>query len=65
MKCGMAVEIQKGKEVVWKNGMRAMEGVCGKCGTKVCRILGKAGGPKAGTALKMPASKPAVQKKAA
>ncbi len=61
----MQVEIQGGKEVVWKNGMRAMEGKCVKCGTKVCRILGKAAGAaKTGTVHKMPASKPA-QKKAA
>ena len=36
------VEIQNGKEVVMKNGMKAMKGECGKCGTKVFRILGKA-----------------------
>lgn len=42
MKCKKQVEIKDGKEVVWKNGMKAMEGKCHHCGTKVCRILGKA-----------------------
>ena len=42
MKCKMEVEITKGKEVVMKNGMKAMKGTCGKCGTTVFRILGKA-----------------------
>ena len=42
MKCKKTVEIKNGKEVTMKNGMRAMKGECGKCGTKVFRILGKA-----------------------
>jgi len=42
MKCRKEVEIKDGKEVVMKNGMKAMKGVCGTCGTKVFRILGKA-----------------------
>lgn len=42
MKCQKAVEIKNGKEVVMKNGMKAMKGECGACGTKVFRILGKA-----------------------
>ncbi len=42
MKCKAEVEIKDGKEVVMKNGMKAMKGVCPKCGTKVFRILGKA-----------------------
>jgi len=42
MKCKKQVDIQKGKEIVMKNGMKAMKGECGKCGTKVFRILGKA-----------------------
>jgi len=42
MKCKKQVEIQSGKEVVMKNGMKAMKGECAKCGTKVFRILGKA-----------------------
>ena len=41
MKCKKNVEIKDAKEKVWKNGMKALEGKCGKCGTKVCRILGK------------------------
>ncbi len=41
MKCKKQVDIKDGKEVTMKNGMRAMKGVCGACGTKVFRILGK------------------------
>jgi len=42
MKCKKQVEIKNGKEVVMKNGMKAMKGECPTCGTKVFRILGKA-----------------------
>ena len=42
MKCRKEVEIQDGKEVTMKNGMRAVKGQCSTCGTKVFRILGKA-----------------------
>ncbi|HLD02732.1 MAG TPA: DUF5679 domain-containing protein [Candidatus Nanoarchaeia archaeon] len=42
MKCKKSVEIKNGQETVMKNGMKAMKGVCGVCGTKVFRILGKA-----------------------
>ena len=42
MRCKKQVEIKEGKEVVWKNGMKAMEGKCPVCSTKVCRIMGKA-----------------------
>ena len=42
MKCKAQVEIKSAKEVTMKNGMRAMKGVCGKCGTNVFRIMGKA-----------------------
>ncbi len=41
MKCRKQVEIKNGKEVTLKNGMLAMKGECGDCGTKVFRILGK------------------------
>jgi DNA-directed RNA polymerase subunit RPC12/RpoP len=41
MKCRKQVEIKDGKEVTMKNGMLAMKGTCGACGTKVFRILGK------------------------
>jgi len=41
MKCRVEVEIKDGKEVVMKNGMKAMKGSCPKCETKVFRILGK------------------------
>lgn len=42
MKCKKEVEIKDGKEVVMKNKMKAMKGVCPHCSTKVFRILGKA-----------------------
>ena len=41
MKCKKSVEIKDGKEIVMKNKMRAMSGVCPNCGTKVFRIWGK------------------------
>ncbi len=42
MKCKKQVEIKNPEEVIMKNGMKAMKGVCPVCGTKVFRILGKA-----------------------
>lgn len=42
MKCKKNVQIKDGKETVMKNGMKALKGLCGACGTKVFRILGKA-----------------------
>ncbi|MBI4440995.1 hypothetical protein HY639_02400 [Candidatus Woesearchaeota archaeon] len=42
MKCKKNVQIKDPKETVMKNGMKAMKGSCGACGTKVFRILGKA-----------------------
>jgi len=41
MKCKKQVPIQDAKEVTMKNGMKAMKGKCGTCGTSVFRILGK------------------------
>lgn len=42
MKCKKQVTIKDGKEIIMKNKMKAMKGVCTKCGTVVFRILGKA-----------------------
>jgi len=42
MKCKKQVEIKNPQNVVMKNKMKAMKGVCPHCGTKVFRILGKA-----------------------
>ncbi len=42
MKCKMEVEMKDPKEVIMKNGMKAMKGTCPKSGTKVFRIVGKA-----------------------
>jgi len=42
MKCKKNVTVKNGKEVVMKNGMKAMKGECSVCGTKTYRILGKA-----------------------
>jgi len=36
------VEIKDAKDVIMKNGMKAVSGVCPHCGTKVFRIVGKA-----------------------
>lgn len=41
MRCKKQVEIMHPKKVVLKNGLKAIKGVCGKCGTKVFRITGK------------------------
>jgi hypothetical protein len=41
MKCRKQVEIVNPKKVTMKNGMKAVKGHCGKCGTKVFRIVGK------------------------
>lgn len=42
MKCKKNVEIKSPEDVVMKNGMKAIKGLCGVCGTKVFRIVGKA-----------------------
>ena len=42
VKCREKREMQETKEVVWKNGRRAMEGKCPVCGTKMAKVLGKA-----------------------
>lgn len=52
MRCKKTVTIKNPEIVIMKNGMKAAKGVCGECGTKVFRILGKADG-----------SKPAAKKK--
>ena len=41
MKCKKQVEMKDEKEVVLKNGMKALSGVCPDCGTKVFKITGK------------------------
>lgn len=42
MKCKEQVEIKNPKETSIKDGaIKAVKGVCGKCGTTVFRILGK------------------------
>lgn len=42
MRCRKQVEIKNPQEVVLKNNLRSIRGVCPNCGTKVSRILGKA-----------------------
>ena len=42
VKCKAEQEIKDGKEVVMKNGRKAMKGTCPVCGTGMFRILGKA-----------------------
>ena len=41
MKCKKQVEIKESKEIVMKNGMKAVTGLCPACGTKVFKITGK------------------------
>jgi hypothetical protein len=41
VKCRKKRDIEDPKEVDMKGGRRAMQGVCGVCGTKMFRILGK------------------------
>jgi hypothetical protein len=41
MKCKKQVSVKDEKEVVMKNGMKAISGLCCECGTKVFKILGK------------------------
>ncbi|MCX6711510.1 MAG: DUF5679 domain-containing protein [Candidatus Woesearchaeota archaeon] len=41
MHCRKQVEIKDGKEIEMKRGLKAIQGVCPDCGTKVFRILGK------------------------
>ncbi|MBU0535334.1 MAG: hypothetical protein KKE20_00045 [Nanoarchaeota archaeon] len=46
MRCRTQVEIKDPQEIVLKNNLRSLKGVCPNCGTKVSRILGKATGAK-------------------
>lgn len=41
MKCKKQVTVKDEKEVVMKNGMKAISGVCPECNTKVFKITGK------------------------
>jgi hypothetical protein len=41
MKCKKQVEVKDPKEVIMKNGMKAISGTCGVCSTKVFKIIGK------------------------
>ena len=40
VKCKAKSEILEGKEVVMKNGRKALKGKCAKCGTGMFKILG-------------------------
>lgn len=42
LKCRKQVEVKDPQEVVLKNKMKAVKGVCPDCGTKVFKIVGKA-----------------------
>ena len=46
MKCKKQVEMKDPKNETMKNGMLMAKGKCPKCGTTVCKILGKAPGAK-------------------
>ncbi|MBI4449241.1 hypothetical protein HY641_04410 [Candidatus Woesearchaeota archaeon] len=41
VRCKKMGEVSGGKETVSANGMRMLKGKC-KCGTTMCKILGKA-----------------------
>jgi DNA-directed RNA polymerase subunit RPC12/RpoP len=41
MKCKKQVEVKDAQDVVMKNGMKAVSGLCPDCGTKVFKIVGK------------------------
>jgi DNA-directed RNA polymerase subunit RPC12/RpoP len=41
MKCKKQVEVKDAQDVVMKNGMKAISGVCPDCSTKVFKIVGK------------------------
>lgn len=41
MRCKVQRQMKNEKEVVMKNGMKAMSGVCTNCGTKMFKIIGK------------------------
>lgn len=42
MKCKKQVKVKDPQDVVMKNGMKAISGVCPDCSTKVFKIVGKA-----------------------
>ncbi len=42
VKCKEKQEMKDPEEVIMKNNMKAMKGICGKCGTKIFKIMGKA-----------------------
>ena len=42
VKCKAKAKIGDGKEVITKNKRKMLKGSCPKCGTTVCKILGKA-----------------------
>lgn len=42
MHCKKERDMKDSKEVVMKNGMKAVKGVCTVCGTKMYKIIGKA-----------------------
>jgi DNA-directed RNA polymerase subunit RPC12/RpoP len=41
VKCRAKVQMTGAKEVTMKNGKKAMDGKCAKCGTRVFKILPK------------------------
>ena len=42
VKCRSKREMKSINEVINKRGMKMAKGICPTCGTKMCRILGKA-----------------------
>jgi hypothetical protein len=42
LKCKAKKEMKNAEEVTTDKGMKMMKGQCSVCGTKICKILGKA-----------------------
>ena len=40
--CKVQVEVKDSREIIMKNGMKAINGSCPLCGRKIYRIIGKA-----------------------
>jgi len=41
MKCKKQIEVKNPENVVMKNGMKALSGICPHCSTKVFKIVGR------------------------
>lgn len=62
VKCKHAETIQNGKQTTTANGRLMMKGVCGKCGTTICRFLPNPAGKAAVKPKPKKAKKPKAKK---